>query len=83
MPPTTHLVILAISAAIFIFFKRFLSVKGLPDLPPGPKVWPIIGNLLDLCPDGQHPGKFYQKHRDVYGKIDCTLFTLLGISEKT
>ena len=79
MSPITHLFILGVSAVIFTVLKRFFSQKGLLDLPPGPKGWPLIGNLLNLCPDGHHPGKFYQKHKSIYGKVDCLLIDLCSI----
>lgn len=63
-----QLAILAASAAIFALLKKILSNKNRPPLPPSPKGWPLIGNLFDLCPDGQHPGKFYQEHKKRYGK---------------
>lgn len=73
-----QLAILAVSAAIFTLLKKILSDKNLPPLPPSPRRWPVIGNIFDLCPDGQHPGKFYQGHKKRYGKeTDIVLPTSL------
>lgn len=35
-------------------------------MPPGPKGWPIIGNLLDLS-TGQKPWLLYTQWADIYG----------------
>lgn len=73
----THLAILAASVAVFYVLAGILANRKLAALPPGPKGWPIIGNVLDVCPDDQHPGKFYQKHKDRYGKQACPFISLL------
>lgn len=38
-------------------------------LPPGPKPWPIIGNLLDLPSFNAKAEPFYTMHRQNYGPI--------------
>ncbi|KAI0698594.1 cytochrome P450 [Cytidiella melzeri] len=39
-------------------------------LPPGPKRWPIVGNLYDLPkPDGERPWVIYREWGRIYGDI--------------
>ncbi|KJA22222.1 hypothetical protein HYPSUDRAFT_202249 [Hypholoma sublateritium FD-334 SS-4] len=43
-----YFALLATTAIIFLsFFRKYRTSKNLP-LPPGPKGWPLIGNLLDM-----------------------------------
>ena len=43
-----YIVLLAVTTVIFAFFlRRYRTSKNLP-LPPGPKGWPLIGNLQDI-----------------------------------
>lgn len=37
-------------------------------LPPGPKPWPFIGNLLDL-PHAKHPWLVYREWSSIYGAL--------------
>lgn len=45
-------------------------------LPPGPKPWPIVGNITDLPPHGTPDYEHWLKHKDKYGPISS--ITVLG-----
>ncbi|KAF3767438.1 putative cytochrome P450 oxidoreductase [Cryphonectria parasitica EP155] len=45
-------------------------------LPPGPKPWPLLGNITDLPPEGQIPWRHWLKHKSLYGPISSV--TVLG-----
>jgi fumagillin biosynthesis cytochrome P450 monooxygenase len=45
-------------------------------LPPGPKGWPIIGNLFDLPPKGMPEYQHWIKHKDAHGPISSV--TVMG-----
>jgi len=67
-------------AALFFGFVVFgqltrgrSNLRGLP-LPPGPKGFPLIGNLLDVPAD--HPWMVYDEWRKTYG--DMIYFNVLG-----
>ncbi|KAJ5090659.1 hypothetical protein N7532_009343 [Penicillium argentinense] len=62
----TKLGILATSVALLACLKGYFSRRK---LPPGPRGWPVIGNLFDLLPDGQHPGEFYARYKALYGPL--------------
>lgn len=63
------------------------TVYSRRSLPPGPRGWPIIGNLFDL--PKEHAWREYAKHKDIYGQslytIVPNIFDLLsgGISSVT
>lgn len=62
---------LFLSDVVFIFLSCLLIInifmkkhRKLP-LPPGPKGFPVIGNIWDM-PTGPE-GPFWAKHKDLYG----------------
>jgi hypothetical protein len=64
----------------FVFFRRLSKGKdhnpnGLP-LPPGPKGYPLIGNLFDMPAD--KPWVVYDEWRKTYGKFNTN-----GLSSRT
>ena len=44
------------------------------DLPPGPKGYPIVGNLFDLAPT--HPWEKFAEFGEQYGAFLSPVFTL-------
>ena len=65
----------AILLIITITTRLFRRRKRLP-LPPGPKPWPLIGNISDLPPTGEQEWIHWLKHKDTYGTISSV--TVLG-----
>ncbi|KAI0204333.1 cytochrome P450, partial [Astrocystis sublimbata] len=45
-------------------------------LPPGPKGWPLLGNVTDLPPSGAREWEHWIKHKELYGPISS--LTVLG-----
>lgn len=68
MNPVTAFVIFSIAILLLQWLKK-LSRPGLP-LPPGPKGYPIIGNMLDIPKD--LPWKTFKEWTKVYGL--CLLY---------
>ncbi|KAG5946185.1 hypothetical protein E4U60_004466 [Claviceps pazoutovae] len=62
------LILLAALAIIYLYSSRRHSKSSLR-LPPGPKGLPIIGNVLDLPPEGIPEYEHWLKLKDVYGPI--------------
>ncbi|EMD33935.1 hypothetical protein CERSUDRAFT_107728 [Gelatoporia subvermispora B] len=60
--------LLALSGAVvaYVLFARHASAHKLP-LPPGPKGWPLIGNMLDMPQD--KPWETYAKWGKTYGPV--------------
>lgn len=56
-----------LSLTLWIGINR---IKRLP-LPPGPKPWPIVGNISDF--PTTHEGRFWAKHKDLYGNRDHSI----------
>lgn len=59
---------------VSLFFHYFWK-KASPNLPPGPKPLPIVGNIRDMPPVGAPEYQHWLKFKDTYGPISCvTLF---------
>jgi hypothetical protein len=64
-PYHTTLAALLFSLVLFKQWKKGGNLNGLP-LPPGPKGYPLIGNLFDI--PVERPWVVYDEWRKTYGK---------------
>ncbi|KAL7950546.1 cytochrome P450 [Trichoderma barbatum] len=64
------------SIGLLIYRQYFQKKNVLLSLPPGPKPLPILGNILDLPPDGTPEFQHLLKFKDLYGPISS--MTSLG-----
>ncbi|CAJ2510785.1 Uu.00g064100.m01.CDS01 [Anthostomella pinea] len=78
MAETSIFVTALVLGAVLLGTARLLISKRKPKLPlpPGPKGWPIVGNLNDLPPPGVREWEHWLKHKDLYGPISSV--SLLG-----
>ncbi|KAI0964999.1 cytochrome protein [Xylaria arbuscula] len=77
-----HLVIsLLLATAAVVGVKIFLdAIKRKPGpLPPGPKGWPLLGNIADFPKAGEPEWEHWLKHKDIYGPISSV--TALGTTQ--
>lgn len=62
--------LLAFALSAFIFFlaqKR--TSKPRFNLPPGPRGWPVVGNLFQVARSGKHFFEYIEDIRQIYGPI--------------
>lgn len=68
---TIHIIVIGVAIILpglwvsHMYRRKFHRLK--PSLPPGPKRWPIIGNLLDL--PKSYNWIHWSKYKDLYGPI--------------
>lgn len=67
-------VIPAILAVGYLVHQRLFSRRH--RLPPGPKPWPLIGNIADMPPVGKPEHEHWLKHKDLYGPVSSV--TVMG-----
>lgn len=48
-------------------------------LPPGPKPWPVLGNITDMPKTGVREWEFWLRHKDSYGKSQFIQLTALRL----
>lgn len=59
--------------------SRWLRGKGYRPLPPGPKGFPIFGNINDLPKPGEPEWQHWLRHKDLYGAYNYKgSFTMFG-----
>ncbi|KAI5923092.1 cytochrome P450 [Camillea tinctor] len=52
-----------------ILYNIYFQKKARPNLPPGPKPVPLLGNIRDLPPKGSLEYQHWLKFKDIYGPI--------------
>lgn len=62
------LAVVAYAAVRIVLLLR--KEKGQYPLPPGPKPWPVLGNITDMPKPGVREWEFWLKHKDTYGQSD-------------
>ncbi|RDA86099.1 hypothetical protein CP532_1168 [Ophiocordyceps camponoti-leonardi (nom. inval.)] len=68
--------IIPLLAFLYYFYRRLSHKRTGPNLPPGPKSWPIIGSITALPPKGVPEFEHWLKHKDLYGPISSV--TVMG-----
>lgn len=61
------LAVVAYAAVRILLLLRKGTGKQYP-LPPGPKPWPVLGNITDLPKPGIREWEFWLRHKDTYGQ---------------
>ncbi|KAI1202017.1 cytochrome protein [Nemania serpens] len=77
-----HLATSLLLAAIMVIGVKIClgAMKRKPGpLPPGPKGWPILGNIADFPKAGELDWEHWLKHKDTYGPISSV--TVLGTTQ--
>ncbi|ONK57391.1 uncharacterized protein A4U43_C09F40 [Asparagus officinalis] len=74
LPPSLDLfftgaVAFSLSLLVFILFRFKKSSSGALNLPPGPKGWPIVGNLFQVALSGKPIIHYIRDLRALYGPI--------------
>jgi hypothetical protein len=69
--------ILAVVAYAAVKILLLVKNKERRPLPPGPKPWPVVGNITDLPKPGIREWEFWLEHKDKYGKSDVLQFLLV------
>lgn len=72
----TMLPIIVVLMGALLFYYYFQKKPTTPNLPPGPKPLPFVGNILDLAPEGVPEYQHWLKFKDAYGPISS--ITTLG-----
>ena len=73
---TTGIVLLILALIILSWSSR----RARPPLPPGPKGWPLIGNLLDI--PMANFGATYTKWAQKYGQYYRSLYRCVGTTDQ-
>lgn len=57
--------VMTVAGSYYVYAKTATNRRP---LPPGPKGWPVIGNINDLPPPGVREWEFWYEHKDKYGE---------------
>lgn len=68
----------ALTAVCILLVGRLLTRRRQPSMPPGPKGWPLIGNLLDL--PTTHEWEVFAKWGEKWGKLVLCYLVILDRS---
>jgi len=74
-PGRLTVAVLAVAFFAVILVRNMLKARRLP-LPPGPKGYPLIGNLFDLPKQDAKPWVHWAAHKQLYGPISSV--SILG-----
>lgn len=66
----------ALAVLVLLLIRKTFDRQRKSALPPGPKPWPILGNITDMPPKGQCEWKHWLKHTELYGPVSSV--TALG-----
>ncbi|KAK8927190.1 hypothetical protein H634G_01854 [Metarhizium anisopliae BRIP 53293] len=66
----------ALLACVYLVYRLYVRRQRKAQLPPGPKPWPILGNITDLPPQGVPEYQHWLRQKDTYGPISSV--TVLG-----
>uniref|UniRef100_A0A1Y1K2G7 Cytochrome P450 n=1 Tax=Photinus pyralis TaxID=7054 RepID=A0A1Y1K2G7_PHOPY len=66
----------ALLTCVYLVYRAYVRGQRKAELPPGPKPWPLLGNITDLPPQGMPEYQHWLKHKDTYGPISSV--TVLG-----
>ena len=70
------LIVVVVFLLVFLLRHELKSKKRAHPLPPGPKPFPLVGNVRDLPPAGVPEYKHWIKHKDFYGPVSS--LTVMG-----
>lgn len=76
--PSASLILLGLITLVGYLVYQHSTQTTRRKLPPGPKPYPIVGNIKDFPPDGTPEHQHWLKHKDRYGGISSV--TVLGMT---
>ncbi|KAJ5109163.1 hypothetical protein N7456_005838 [Penicillium angulare] len=76
--PSASLILLGIITLVGYLIYQRSTPKSKLNLPPGPKPFPIVGNIKDFPPDGTPEYQHWLKHKDLYGGVSSV--TVMGMT---
>ena len=74
---TAYVVSATLAIVAYLAYGRSRR-NGRGQLPPGPRPWPLLGNVTDFPPNGTPEHLHWLKHKDAYGPISAV--TVMGMT---